>query len=149
MVIKRFETLVRADIQAVWTFHSSAEALKVLTPPGRKMRWVSTNLSVYEGAVHEFRFKVGPLWLTWSAKLSAVHPPHGFVDTALKSPFKSWTHQHEFIPQGSGTVIRDTIEYVPRFGFLGAFVDKCFLSRDIDRLFAFRHEATKQALEAA
>lgn len=147
MPVKHYERLVIADIQAVWMFHSSAEALTVLTPASRKVKWISTDLTVRNGAIHEFKIKLGPFWVTWRAELSEVDPPRGFVDTALKSPFKSWTHRHEFVSDPGGTLLRDTIEYVPPFGILGALADKVFIAKDIDRLFAFRHEATAKALE--
>ena len=147
MPTKQFETLIAADLQAVWNFHSSARALDELTPPGRKMRWVSKDLTVREGAVHEFQVKLGPFWVTWKAELSGVVPPHAFVDTALESPFKSWTHRHEFIARPNGTVVRDTVRYVPPFGIVGALANWLFLSKDIDRLFAYRHRATSTALE--
>ena len=149
MPIKRYESVLKADVQAVWNFHSSAEALNELTPSSRKVRWVSNDLSVREDAVHEFRVKIGPFWVTWRAQLSAVSPPYGLVDTALKSPFKSWTHKHEFISHPKGTLIRDTIEYVPPFGILGALANRLFISKDIDRLFVFRHESTSKALAGA
>ena len=149
MPVKRYETLLEADIQEVWNFHSSAEALSLLTPPDRKIRWVSNDFSVREDAVHQFRVTVGPFRITWKAKLSAIDPPHGFVDTALKSPFKTWTHKHEFVSHPAGTLIRDTIEYVPPFGILGGLINWLFISKDIDRLFAFRHDATVKALNGA
>lgn len=146
MPTKRYESVLNADVEAVWSFHSSAEALNALTPGSRKIRLISSDLAVREGAVHEFQVKVGPLWVTWKAKLSAVDSPHGFVDTAVASPFKHWNHKHEFISQSHGTMIRDTIEYVPPFGALGALADNLFISREIDRLFAYRHAATSRAL---
>ena len=149
MPMKRFESVVEGELQAVWNFHSSAEALKWLTPVDHKLQLISNDLAVREGAVHEFRVKVGPLWVTWKAKLSAVDPPHGFVDKALNSPFKSWIHKHEFISHPRGTMIRDTIEYIPPFGLFGALADRLVISKDIDRLFAFRHAATLKAFKRA
>ncbi len=149
MLTKRYESVLKADVGAVWSFHSSAEALNALTPGSRKMRFISSDLAVREGAVHEFRVKVGPLWVTWKAQLSAVDPPHGFVDSALKSPFKTWIHKHEFISHPAGTLIRDTIEYDVPFGILGALANRLFISKDIDRLFAFRHKATVMLLDGA
>lgn len=147
MSIKRYESELNAAVKEVWNFHSSAKSLNDLTPPGRKLRWIGNDLAVCEGAVHEFQVKVGPFWVTWRAALSEIDPPHGFVDTAIKSPFKSWTHKHEFIPHPGGTLLRDTIQYVLPFGILGVLADKLFISKDIDRLFAFRHRATRYGLE--
>jgi len=147
MPSKVIELIVSANPEAVWTFHSSAEALNVLTPPDRKMRMISTDLTVREGAIHEFKVKVGPFWTTWIAELSEVHPPIGFRDTARKSPFKKWSHHHQFLEHPSGTLIRDTVSYELPFGILGRLVNWLFVSRDIDRLFAFRHQATACLLD--
>lgn len=147
MATKNFECLVRADIQSVWTFHSSAGSLAILTPPKREMKLVSSDLAVREGAVHELWVKVGPFYLWWKARLTMVSPPNEFTDTAEESPFKSWKHRHQFLESSDGTVLKDTIEYVLPFGKLGELVDKFLISREIDRLFAFRHAATRRALE--
>lgn len=147
MAIKKFECLVKADIQSVWNFHSSAEALAILTPPNRKMKLVSSDLAVREGAVHELRIRLGPFYRCWKARLTMVNPPNEFTDTAEKSPFKSWRHRHQFLERGDETVLKDTVEYALPFGKLGELVDKFLISREIDRLFAFRHAATRRALE--
>ena len=144
---KRYESLVKADIHAVWEFHSSAEALRTLTPPNRNVKLLSSDLSVHEGAIHAFQVRVGPFRITWRAQLSAVDSPHGFLDTAVQSPFRTWTHKHEFIAHPDGTLIRDSIEYEVPFGILGAVANRLFVSKEIDRLFAFRHRATAKALE--
>ena len=149
MTIKLFESIIEADRDAVWQFHSSAEALTALTPPHKRIRWISHDLSVREGAIHEFQVKVGPAWLTWKAELFDVNPPVGFGDRAIKSPFKSWTHRREFLEQGSSTLVRDHIAYELPFGFLGALVDKVFMSGDIDRMFKFRHQALERNLNRA
>lgn len=143
---KVFELFVAAEIQAVWDFHSSVKALEALTPPDRKLQLISKDLRVAEGAHHVLRVKVGPFWRTWDALISEVDPPRGFRDTAVRCPFKSWTHHHEFISQGGGTLVRDTVEYELPFGPLGQ-ISAGFVAKDIDRLFAYRHEATKRALE--
>jgi ligand-binding SRPBCC domain-containing protein len=46
----------------------------------------------------------------------------------------------------NGTLIRDSLEYVPPLGFLGVLADRIFISKDLDRVFAFRHEVTLKAL---
>lgn len=140
---KVYETLVDASVESVWEFHSTAEALNVLTPPSRKLRLVSHDLAVTEGAEHRFQVKVGPLWLTWVALLSEVNRPRFFCDTAVKSPFRKWSHRHEFLPHAKGTLIRDTVEYSLPMGRLGDWIAGGFVSRDIDALFAYRHRATR------
>lgn len=147
MPTKIFELVVTANPEKVWAFHSSAEALNVLTPEDRQMRMISTDLAVREGAIHEFKVKVGPVWTTWIAEISEVQPPFGFRDLALKSPLKKWSHHHQFLEHPNGTLIRDTVSYELPFGVLGRLVNRLFVSRDIDRLFAFRQQATACLLD--
>lgn len=146
MPIKQFEIMVGARQEAVWNFHASAESLTLLTPPSRKMRWISTDLSVRDRAVHEFQVKIGPIWSTWRAVICEVDPPNGFVDVAVKSPFKSWKHRRQFISHPDGTLIRDCVDYTPPFKILGRLADRLFLSADIDRLFKFRHQVLQDRL---
>ncbi len=131
----------------MWGFHSSVEALKVLTPPGQTVEIVGDTVEVVNGAVHELRVKKFGLTLSWVADISDVEPPSKFVDTARKSPFKSWRHTHEFLPTEGGTLLRDTVEYQMPFGFLGKIVNSLLIEADVRKMFKFRHEVTTKALE--
>lgn len=142
----RFEFWVDAPIETVWQFHSSAKALEVLTPPGRRMTPLTDELDVVEGALHAFRFRERGFSAVWKARISNVRPPHRFVDTAEQSPFAYWQHVHEFVALEGRTLVRDTITYKPPFGLLGWVADRLFIQRDLERLFAYRREATQRAL---
>lgn len=134
----RFEVVVGADVDAVWAFHQSPEALTKLTPPGRNMRVDSLDKGLAEGSIQKFSVKLGPFRMPWWARIHDVTPPNGFSDTAEKSPFKSWKHRHSFEARREGTAIVDTIELAMPFGFLGAIAWKLFAKRDLENLFAFR-----------
>lgn len=149
MYTKVFELRVDASPEKVWEFHSSAQALSKLTPPNKRVKLLSRDLSVFDGAIHEMRIMLfGFIPSTWRARIDQVTPPYGFTDQAEKSPFAFWRHRHDFIPDGDGTIIRDIVVYEMPFGKLGKAVHKLLLSKDIERLFAFRHQATKKALES-
>lgn len=147
MVTKTFETWVDAPVDEVWDFHSTAEALVALTPPGRKVELIGQDLDVREGAEHRIRVRVGPFPVEWRARISDVEPPRRFVDTAEKSPFAYWQHVHEFVSEGDRTLLRDTVTYIPPMGLIGWVANALFISRDIDRMFAFRHRVTKEEVE--
>lgn len=144
-----FETVVQAPIEDVWDFHRSAEALRLLTPPNRKVEVLGDQTEVVEGSVHRIRVRQFGVPILWVAKITEVRPPHEFVDVALKSPFKSWTHRHQFFPHEEGTLVRDVIDYELPLGPLGRLADRLFVRRDLERLFAYRHEVTKRTLEQA
>ncbi|MEQ1822203.1 MAG: SRPBCC family protein [Fimbriimonadaceae bacterium] len=146
MTRKRYETVVRADVQKVWRFHSNVSALVLLTPPNRRLRFDPAEIEVTDGATHRLKFGLGPFWMQWDAVISDVVAPARFRDTAIKCPFKSWTHLHEFVEHEGGTKITDTIEYEPPFGIFGGLLDKLIISKQLDQLFAFRHMITHQQL---
>lgn len=147
---KVFETKVNASPEEVWKFHSSAKSLEILTPRNRRARLVSSQMAVEDDALHVMQIRLfGIIPVVWKARISQVTPPYGFTDDAEKSPFKFWRHRHDFIPDGDGTLIRDRITYAVPFGILGKLVNKVYISKDIDGLFAYRHEATKKALAQA
>ncbi len=147
MVTRVYESVVHAPVRDVWDFHSSAKALEVLTPPGKRLRALSKDLVVRNGALHELETRQFGLRLVWAARISEVTPPNGFTDVAEKSPFAFWRHRHEFRPQGEDTLLTDSLTYALPFGPLGRLVDWLFVKNQIDALFAFRHAATKAALE--
>lgn len=147
MIHRTWELRVEAPIERVWEFHSSAEAVEILSPPERRVRLAGPDSAVEDGALHVLKGRVFGLFpFTWKARISDVAPPTGFTDTAERSPFKSWSHRHEFVPDGSGTIIRDSVHYELPGGPLGRIADWLFVRRDLDRLWSFRHAATLRCL---
>ena len=141
-----FETKMSCSVQELWDFHSSAEALQVLCPPGQKVKFLSKEMEVREGVVQTIlAFQYG-LPTVWKVRIHEVTPPEGFTDTAIFCPFKSWSHRHDFLPDGEGCLLRDTIEYEPRFGELGKVMDRVVFSKQIAQLFEFRHRVTAAAV---
>lgn len=147
MVTKVYETRILAPVQKVWDFHSSADALKILTPPGQEVTLLSKDNAVRDGAIHIIQTKKFGLKIVWKAKIHGVRPPHEFTDTAIKSPFKSWTHRHEFIDAEGDTILRDTVTYTPPGGPLRKLVNTMMIEEEIDKLFKYRHRVTKEMNE--
>lgn len=146
---KVFETRLAAPVESVWAFHASAEALRALTPRGRQVELISDDLAVVAGARHVIRVRQFGVPLVWVARIEVAEPPHRFVDVAERSPFRFWRHEHAFLQDGDGTLLRDSLEYELPLEPLGALAHALFVSRDLDSLFAFRHARTKELLESA
>lgn len=147
MVTKVYEMRVLASVEKVWEFHNSLEALKILTPSDQELRVVGRDVAVREGALHQLEFKQFGLKQKWNARITGVREPYEFTDTAEKSPFKYWSHRHEFIPDEDGTIIRDTVTYQAPGWILSGLVNALVVEEKVDTLFKFRHKATKQFLE--
>ena len=146
MITRIYESKIPATVERLWKFHSSAEALRALTPESQRVEIVGEDLSVRNGALHVIRVRQFGIPMVWKARLSEVDPPHGFRDTAEQSPFPFWTHLHEFIDDGDGSILRDTVTYRSPGGAIG---DWLITRRQIDRLFKFRHASTIAALAKA
>ncbi len=116
MATKTFEIRVDAPIERVWKFHTDEHAATMLAPPDRNVQ-VQTKLPIVrEGAVHEATFRQFGMKFRFHVQASQVQRPHGFIYTAIRSPFRKWIHRHEFIPDEDGTIIRETLEYALKGG---------------------------------
>ncbi|MDI9638971.1 SRPBCC family protein [Kamptonema cortianum] len=147
MVTKIYEVRLDVPIQRVWDFHNDPNALRVLTPDDIPIQWISQEHKIREGAIHEFKTKQMGLPMRWKAKIHQVEEPYGFRDTALKSPFKSWTHKHEFIDADGQTIVRDTITYTPPGGIFRKLINTLLIEDRLDHLFKYRHTAMHDMIE--
>ncbi|MFP5018264.1 SRPBCC family protein, partial [Paenarthrobacter ureafaciens] len=66
--------------------------------------------------------------------------PASFTDQQVRGPFKYLRHTHEFRPDGSGTLMVDTVEFAAPFGALGRLVEKLVLARYMENLIRERNE---------
>jgi ligand-binding SRPBCC domain-containing protein len=86
-----------------------------------------------------------PLRAQWLALITEFEWNHHFADLQKKGPFKSFYHRHEIVPerrlQGSGSLVRDIIEYDPGFGRLGAIAQKVFIANQLRQTFSYRQQA--------
>jgi|688.fasta_scaffold529882_2 ligand-binding SRPBCC domain-containing protein len=145
MSLKVFRTfLPGVSAQMLWEFHSNVNALVLLTPPGAEVEVIGETTDVFEGALHKIRVKKFGSRLNWIARIHEVNEPKSFRDTAEKSPFKTWTHEHKFEEENGGCWLIDTVEYSLPFGILGWIAGALLVNRDIDNMFAHRHKVTRK-----
>jgi len=102
---------LHAPRDAVAEFHRRGESLAAITPPGLPMRFLGALPErLATGDTMSFRMWVGPVPVTWTARIEDVGP-EGFVDRQLAGPFASWVHRHRFVAEAEGTtVVEDEIE---------------------------------------
>ena len=73
-----------------------------------------------------------------------------FADRMVKGPSRRWEHRHTVTPRGPlESVLIDDIDYELPLGALGRVLGGGFARREIERLFAYRHEVTRAACESA
>ena len=150
--MRRFvkETRIAASPEVVFGFHESPQALTSLIPPWERMRVAESSGSLHPGSRVVLKGRIaGMIPVRWVAVHTAYVPPHLFADRQESGPFAIWEHRHEFLDDGrGGTILRDEVDYALPHGALGQWVAGGFVKRQIERMFAFRHDTTKRIVES-
>jgi ligand-binding SRPBCC domain-containing protein len=84
---------------------------------------------------------------TLTVEVVEVERPRRFVDEMTAGAFKSFRHAHEFVPEGGGTLMRDTLVWESPYGILGRTADKLLLTRHLRRLVSTRNAKLKLIAE--
>lgn len=140
------EAVIGRPLAEVFAFFSNPANLAELTPP--EMHFRMTDISteaIGEGTRIDYALRVKLLPLKWTSLIQEWEPPFRFVDVQLSGPYKSWVHEHTFEDLGDETLVRDRVWYrVPG----GALIDKLFVRRDIERIFAYRTKRLRELFGA-
>ncbi|HLG27148.1 MAG TPA: SRPBCC family protein [Paenisporosarcina sp.] len=82
-----------------------------------------------------------------TAKISEMKEPHSFTDVMVKVAFHSFSHTHDFIDNGTGTIMKDIFEYKSPFGIIGQLADKLFLEKYMRNFLVSRANELKKMAE--
>jgi ligand-binding SRPBCC domain-containing protein len=126
----------------IFPFFAEARNLEALTPPWLKFEVVTPPpIAMRVGALIDYRIRVHGLPIRWRTEIVEWNPPHGFIDVQLSGPYRLWHHTHTFEERGTSTLCRDDVRYWPRGG---ALIDRLFVRRDVERIFAFRRQKLRE-----
>lgn len=82
-----------------------------------------------------------------TAKIIEMEKPYKFSDVMVKGIFHSFTHTHEFLESGTGTIMKDTFSYKSPFGILGKIADRLFLEKYMRNFIVNRAKELKKIAE--
>lgn len=144
------QSVIRASQERVFGFHERPDALALLIPPWESAKVIQcAKISeIGSQAIVETRI-LGPIAAKWVARHTLYDPPHIFEDIQIKGPFRSWRHRHVVEPHEHGAILRDEIDYELRFGFIGGLLAPLLIDRRLQRLFDYRHDATRTWCETS
>ncbi len=143
------ESRIAAPPDVVFAFHESPDALVRLIPPWERVKIVEPGVSLQPGSRVALRTGFGPLSLEWVAEHTEYEAGRMFADRQVRGPFAYWYHRHRFLDDGQGgTILRDEVDYAPPMGKLGELVSGAFLESKLKRMFDYRHEVTRHAVES-
>ena len=81
--------IIERPREEVFEFFADAGNLERITPPELNFQIISSQpIDIKKGALIDYQLKLRGIPLTWKTEITEWNPPHEFVDTALKSPYK-------------------------------------------------------------
>ena len=83
-----------------------------------------------------------------TTKVTEFDPPHFFADEMLKGAFKSFRHEHYFIPTEEGTFMKDVFSFRAPLGILGRLANVLFLKAYMTRFLKNRTRILKEYAES-
>ena len=133
--------------EEVFAFFADAHNLQAITPPWLKFDVLTpAPIPMRPGTLIDYRIRVHGIPIRWRTEITEWNPPHSFVDVQLRGPYTLWHHTHTFEEREGGTLCIDDVRYRPRGG---ALMNWLFVRRDVERIFAYRQEALREALNCA
>lgn len=148
---------IARPIAEVFAFFASPENLEAITPPWLEFRIRTPRpIRMHEGATIDYSIRLRRVPLRWRTRIDRFDPPHCFVDTQVKGPYRLWEHTHTFAESSAhgapATVMVDRIRYAlidvpPRIPLLGDLVHRTLVRPDLDRIFQYRRERIAHLLE--
>ncbi|HYK52891.1 MAG TPA: TIGR01777 family oxidoreductase [Candidatus Eremiobacteraceae bacterium] len=134
------EQRIAAPVEEVFAFFSETRNLERLTPPELKWKIRSEASTMRLGTAVDYSLRVHGVPIGWRSLAVEWSPPNGFTDVQVRGPYLWWKHTHRFEREGSGTLVRDLVEYELPLAPLGE-IGRGLVRRDIESAFAFRRRA--------
>ncbi len=130
----------------VFPFFADARNLEVITPPWLNFKIVTPGeIPMRVGATIDYQLRLRGFPVNWRTEITGWNPPFSFKDEQRRGPYLLWRHTHTFADFNGGTLCGDRVAYaVPG----GALVNRLFVRRDVEKIFAFRGEALKKHFAA-
>jgi ligand-binding SRPBCC domain-containing protein len=142
------ETVIRCSQDRLFAFHELPDAFERLVPPFEDAKVIQKADISEIGSRAIIETKIfGLIPAKWIAEHTAFDPPRYFEDVQISGPFKSWKHGHFVEPHADGAILRDEIDFEPPMSFIGDLAAPLFIIPRIEKMFEYRHEATKKWCE--
>lgn len=134
------------DPASQFPFFSAAENLETITPPWLNFRIIGKSTKqIQEGTLIDYKLRIKGLPVKWRTRIENWDPPHKFVDTQLRGPYRTWHHTHTFEKLGSGTLMTDRVLYRMYFWPLGDFALP-MVKKDVTTIFTYRKQVIEKLL---
>jgi uncharacterized protein len=129
-------------------FFSAAENLEKITPPWLHFKITKkSSETMGSGLLIDYKLRIKGLPVKWRTRIEDWSPPHKFVDTQLKGPYKIWHHTHQFDALGTGTLMTDRVRYKMKVWPFGD-VALWMVQNDVRTIFGYRRKFIESYLKS-
>jgi ligand-binding SRPBCC domain-containing protein len=143
------ESIINAAPEKVFAFHELPDAFERLVPPWEKVKVIQKADISEVGSRAIIETKIfGLIPARWVAEHTKYEPPRMFEDVQISGPFKKWEHRHLILPHERGTILHDEIEFEPPLWIFGQLAAPFVILPKLEKMFAYRHEITRQWSES-
>lgn len=134
-----WEQWIPQATETLWPFFCDARNLEAITPPFLNFNVLGqSSREIGEGTLIDYRLRLERIPIRWQSRIDGWDPPHAFVDSQVRGPYKLWHHTHEFEPMGAGTLMRDNVRYRLHAGWLGGLAAGPKVAAYVERIFDYR-----------
>ena len=144
-ILEREQTIRRPRAE-VFEFFADAANLERITPPELNFHIITPQpIEVRKGTLIDYELKLRGIPITWKTEITQWNPPHDFVDTALRSPYKQWIHLHTFDvgENEDETLMKDIVRYrlpLEPLGDLAHF----YVKKELKYIFDYRYKVIEE-----
>lgn len=125
--------------ETLFTFFGDARNLERITPDLLGFKVLTREpIHMHAGTLIDYKLRVRGIPIRWRTRIEAWDPPHRFIDTQLRGPYKIWRHTHTFTAEDGGTRCVDRVRYRPPGGPLAPLINKLAVQRDVAKIFEHR-----------
>ena len=131
----------------VFPFFADAFALESITPPLLRFGVITPPpIESGTGTVIQYAMRLHRVPMNWISSIQRWDPPHAFVDTQIRGPFRFWHHTHTFEAIAGGrTRMRDDVRYALPLYTIGELALP-LVRRDLKTIFDYRAAVIGQRL---
>ena len=141
--------IIENPLTEVFEFFADAGNLERITPPELNFKIITPPpIDIKKGALIDYQLKLRGIPITWKTEITLWNPPHSFVDTALKSPYKQWIHLHTFEQDANGeTIMKDIVRYRLPIEPLGDLAH-WYVKKELRYIFDYRYKVIEEIFQS-
>jgi len=140
---------IPVSLDRAWEFFSDPANLQLITPPDMGFKIISRHHgpALYAGQIIEYKVKpFAGIPVYWMTEITHVKNREYFIDEQRSGPYKLWHHQHHFKEIPGGVEMTDIIHYKNPLGFAGRIVNRLWIRRKLEYIFAYRYKKIEEQL---